>query len=312
MGRSLIHFLLIGACLFLASRWIAPRDRGPDPDGTIAITSDTIARIRREVLARTGRLPNAVELTVLIDAEIADEILYREALALGLAEHDGIVQRRLAQNMRFLRGDGEADSGALVREALALGLQRKDVVVRRRLVQRMQLAIETRARQPEPTDAELVDYLRRHPARFAEPARVAFSHVFFSRARRGEAAAGDARRALDRLVARGDAMPADGLGDPFLAPREQPLQSAHELGKLFGPGFANEVLALAPGGWAGPLRSTHGFHVVRVHERRPAAPLPIASVREEVRHAVLAERGQRALRRALDELRDGYHVTVER
>ena len=193
-----------------------------------------------------------------------------------------------------------------------MGMHRKDVVVRRRLVQRMQLAIESAGRGAEPSDAELAAYLADNRARYTAPARAAFSQVFFSRDQRGDAAAADARAALARLRERPDAAPTGELGDPFLGAMQQPLQSDHEIAKLFGPEFARAVLALPPGNWSGPIRSSYGFHLVRVRDRRPEVLPPLSEVRDEIRHALLTARGERELRRALDELRPRYRVTVER
>ena len=310
--RALVHFLLIGACLFAASRWLEPNGDATSAERQIAITADSLERLRRETLARTGRLPNAAELDALVDADIDDEILFREALALGLAERDAIVQRRLVQNMGFLGGDAEGDPDALIREAFAMGMHRMDIVVRRRLVQRMRLAIESGGRGAEPSDAELAAHLAENRARYTEPARAAFSQVFFSRDQRGDATAADARAALARLRERPDAALTGELGDAFLGAMQQPLQSDHEIAKLFGPEFARAVLALPPGSWTGPIRSSYGFHLVRVRDRRPEVLLPLSEVRDKVRHALLAARGQHELRRALDELRSRYQVTVER
>ena len=67
---------------------------------------------------------------------------------------------------------------------------------------------------------------------------------------------------------------------------------------------------LHPGSWEGPLPSSHGLHLVWVRERTPGAPLPLGAVRNEVRYALLVERGARALQKAIEELRDRYQVRV--
>jgi peptidyl-prolyl cis-trans isomerase C len=41
----------------------------------------------------------------LVEMKVREEILYREALALGLDKNDTIVKRRLAQKMEFLAED---------------------------------------------------------------------------------------------------------------------------------------------------------------------------------------------------------------
>jgi len=184
-------------------------------------------------------------------------------------------------------------------------------VVRRRLIQRVRLAIEARAKAEEPTEAELAGYLARHRERFSSPPRVRFSHVFVDRARRGSSAEADARVFLSSLREAGAEPSAeDELGDPFLAPSNAALRSEAELAKLFGPEFAGRVMALPPGSWQGPLLSSHGLHLVRVRERIPGAALPLGAVRNEVRYALLTERGERALQGAIEELRDRYQVRV--
>ena len=308
--RPLLQFLVLGALIFAADRWLFDREEDPQPT-LIEISSDQLAAIRRTALASSGRLPDQAELRALVDAEVAEEMLYREALALGLARRDEVVRRRLVRNMRFLNPEDERSSEALFQEALSLGMERSDLVVRRRLIQRMRLAIEARAKANEPTEAELVSYLARHQERFSSPPRVSFSHVFVDPARRGSSASADARMLLSKLRGAGGGPEAqDGLGDPFLAPGNGALGSERELAKLFGPEFAERVMDLRPGSWEGPLPSSHGLHLVLVRERMPGAPPPLGAVRNEVRYALLAERGERALQRAIEGLRDRYQVRV--
>ena len=87
----------------------------------------------------------------LVDARVREEILYREALALGLDKGDTIVKRRLAQKMEFLF---------------------EDVAALR-----------------EPTTDELRAWFEQHAARFARPARATFVHRYFSPDRRGSSGA---------------------------------------------------------------------------------------------------------------------------
>jgi parvulin-like peptidyl-prolyl isomerase len=310
--RPLFQFLLLGSLIFAADRWLL--DHGDPPARTvIEISADQLAAFRRSALASSGRLPDEAELRALIDAEVAEEMLYREALALDLPRRDEVVRRRLVRNMRFLRPEDERSDDALFQEALGLGMEQSDLVARRRLIQRMRLAIEALGRATEPTETELAAYLARHPERFSSPPRASFSHVFVDPARRGRSAEAEARELLAGLRAAGDGASTGtgaGLGDPFLVPRDDALHSERELAKLYGPDFARSVMDLAPGRWEGPLPSSHGLHLVRVRERRPGAPISLASVRGEVRYALLAERGEQALGRAIDELRRRYQVRI--
>jgi len=116
--RPLLKFLLIGALIFAADRWLLDRSDAPEPT-VIEISSDRVAAIRRSALASSGRVPDGAELRALIDAEVADEMLYREALALGLARQDEVVRRRLVRNMRFLHPADERSSETLFRRQSA-------------------------------------------------------------------------------------------------------------------------------------------------------------------------------------------------
>ena len=81
--RPLLQFLLLGTLIFAGDRWLLDRDEDPEPT-LIEISSDQLAVIRRTALASSGRLPDEAELRALVDAETAEEMLYREALALGV------------------------------------------------------------------------------------------------------------------------------------------------------------------------------------------------------------------------------------
>jgi hypothetical protein len=89
----------------------------------------------------------------------------------------------------------------LYREALALGLDRDDLVVRRRLVQKMEmLALRD---GPGVSEPDLMDHYLAHRADYALPESVSFRHVFFSAAARGADAHAAAGAALGDLRDRG-------------------------------------------------------------------------------------------------------------
>jgi hypothetical protein len=306
-ARLLLRFFALGALLFAAARWLAP-----DAPEEIVIGPGELAAARAEGLALLGRPPADVELGALVEARVRDEILYREALARGLDREDAAVRRRLVRNLAFLRGSAAPGDGAdaggeeeLYREALALGMDRSDTVVRRILVQRVRLEVEAPARAGEPTDEELRAFLARHPEQARAPARVAFRQLFFDPARRGPAAEEAARAAVAALATGGDAG-----GDPCLAETDQPLQAETHVARLLGSDFA-AALSVAPvGAWSGPLRSSLGWHAVRVAEREAGAALPFESQRSAARDALLAERAAEELERFLAERRGRYRVRV--
>jgi hypothetical protein len=181
----LVHFLLIGAVLFAISSW-----RG-ESIGTgrerIVVTGEQVAQIRESARLLQGREVEGAELAALVEPTIRDEVLYREALALGLDENDDEVRRRLIEKMSYLTQD---------------------------------LA------DPEPSsEAELRKFYDDLPARFEVPELATFDQVFFSPTTRGAAARADAEAAIATLEA--GAAPVDvGDRTPLRetyenAPREQ-------------------------------------------------------------------------------------------
>jgi hypothetical protein len=153
-----LHVALLGASLFALDAW---RRRPAGDAREVVVPASYVRSLRAELTQRHGRPPSAAELQAEVDGFVREEVLYREALALGL--------------------------------------DRGDVIVRRRLVQKMEFLVEDLAAPDAPTEAALEAQLRAHPDRYAAPARVSFRHVFFDRGRRGALVDADARTALQAL-----------------------------------------------------------------------------------------------------------------
>jgi len=100
----LVHFLALGVVLFAVHAW---RSEGTPPvDSRIEVSADRVAALAEAVrILNGGRQPTREELAPLVEPLIREEILYREALRLGLAEGDALVRERLVDKMRFLTED---------------------------------------------------------------------------------------------------------------------------------------------------------------------------------------------------------------
>ena len=266
MRRPLLRFVLLGTMLFALDRTLG--ERAP----------------------RAETNPRSAPGVALTD----DELLYREALARGFHESDTVVRRRLAMNLAFAEGERGRSEDELVREALALRMHESDLVVQRRLVQKMRLAFSDAARASEPSEAELAAYLAAHRARWTEPARVRATQLYFA-----------TREGAEAVAARLTARPEDalGLGEALPFAAQLPALSHDELARQLGAAFADAVFALEAGVWSAPLESSFGFHRVFVQEEAAARESPLAVVRSEVREALLAERSEAAVQKALAELR---------
>jgi parvulin-like peptidyl-prolyl isomerase len=197
------------------------------------------------------------------------------------------------------------------REAIAMGLDRDDTVIRRRLRQKLEFLVDGAEAQAPPTDAELQQWLDRHPALFQSEPRVALRQVFVSTGQRGTSARAEAERLLARLRSAGAAVKTDALGDATMLPQELPPGPISEVARTFGDEFVAGVESLPVGQWGGPVESAYGLHVVLLTERATPPPPALAELRPLVAREFLAERQRTRLEELYKGLLAKYTVTIE-
>ena len=300
-----LHFVVIGAMLFAAERLLSPPARTPSVDVVIPATRITA---REQRFARdTGRPPTVDERLALVEEEVDEEVLYREALARALDRDDRSIRGHLAEKMRFLEpapGGNVGDAPLLARRAIALGLDRSDAFVRRVLVEKMRLLAERESEEAEPDDATLAAFMAERPERWRLPARATLQHVFLR--------SPDPAR-TDALLAglRAGTIDYRAAGDPFHTGHVVPDAARPTLVNLFGDTIAEHALTAPVGEWSGPLRSPWGAHLVRIVARTPAVLPAVADVRRQLVLSWREERRQAHERAALARLRERWRVRVE-
>ena len=169
MRQPLVHFIIAGFALFVVYALLHPERFAADNSRRIELSATDVGTVELAFIARWQRPPTPTELRGLLATEVRNEILSREAIALGLEKDDVIVKRRLAQKMEFLADDMS-------------GLR-------------------------DPTPAELRAWFDQHKSEFAPATRITFRHVFFSTDLRGAGAEGAARKALTSASSRREAAP---------------------------------------------------------------------------------------------------------
>ena len=95
-----LHFLLIGAGVFGAYALL--RDPPPPPPERIVVTEALVDQLRAVFEATWRRPPSAVEMSHMLEDFVREEVLVREALALGMDRGDLVIRQRLRQKMEFL------------------------------------------------------------------------------------------------------------------------------------------------------------------------------------------------------------------
>jgi peptidyl-prolyl cis-trans isomerase C len=239
----LVLFLLLGATLYGASHWLG--GQRADRERRIAITPQLVAQQRALHEAQLGITPDAATLETLMETHIRDEALYREAKRLGLEQDDSVIRQRLIQKMETLLTDATA--------------------------------------VPIPTDAQLVEHLRTHAARFRIATRLSFEQRYFA-ANESNTISPEQRAsaALGLLAAGRSAVEADifALGDDF-----KDIDSDELISRFGESEMARAPLTAPLGTWLGPFKSGYGLHLIRVSHRTEGA-LPTLS---EAREPLLAD-----------------------
>ncbi len=238
----------------------------------IIVSEGTVDHLIELWIRTRQRPPTRQELRGIIDDYVIEEILYREGKALGLDQDDTIIRRRLRQKMEFL-ADDVADL-------------------------------------KEPAEEELQAFLDENPDRFRVDSRLTFEHIFFNVDRRGETSLDDAVSTRDRLVAGYDGDPRE-LGDGIPLPFKLEASSTREIASMFGLDFAQGVVELPIGEWAGPVQSGYGLHIVRISEYVPGRAPELTEVREFVVREWSAQRRVEVKNQFYDSFKERYKITIE-
>ena len=244
------------------------------------------------IFALFGNSTSADERRIVIDAARVERISGQYAQnfrrAPSAAELDALIRDDVKEEVYY-------------REALRLGLDRDDEVVRRRMRVKMEAFGDTAEDVAAPDDATLQRWLSGHPDRFAGEATYAFDQRYL-----GSEADG-AQVGLAQLRAG-----RDFAGAAIPLPAQFEAIGAGEAAELFGDDFAVALDRLPLGEWSGPVSSGVGQHLVRVRQRRAAAPPNLPTIRQRVendwRAAMARERTERAYRALLAR----YDVMIEK
>lgn len=103
LREPLLHFSVLGACLFALFAWTAD-DAMQAPDD-ILVDTVRIESLKAHFQRMWKREPTQEELPKLIKDWVREEVLYREGLALGLDKNDPLLRQRIVQKMEFISED---------------------------------------------------------------------------------------------------------------------------------------------------------------------------------------------------------------
>ena len=197
------------------------------------------------------------------------------------------------------------------REAMAMGLDRDDTIIRRRLRQKLEFLAEDAVGLAPPTDAELEAFLQAHKDTYSLDPEVAFRQVCLTPDRRGASLDEHARALRVRLSNAPPDTAIDALSDSVMLPQEVTRSTRTEIERQFGKPFADDLVKIEPGRWAGPIRSGYGLHLVFVREREPGRLLTLAEARSQLERDFTQDRRRQQIDAMYKQLLDRYHVVIE-
>jgi hypothetical protein len=259
LKEPLLHFLVIGAVLFGAYAWLN-RDGSNAGVQQVRLAESDVSWLKETFALERQREPTEEELRGLVRDFVKEALLARQAQELGLDKDDIVVRRRLAQKMSFLVQDNSRRA-----------TPNDDDLHRLYEAQRSQVeGNKAPSSQAESGPRTL----------FARP-RISFTHIFFSRDQRADAAA-DAREALRQLSQPERTPPIAELGDRVSIKSEFRNADERAVANQFGAKFAARIFELEPGSWQGPIESSQGVHLVRITQLVPAQLRPFDEVRGEL------------------------------
>jgi len=271
--EPLIQFLIIGGFIYGAyALFGAPEEDFRDT--TIVVDSNRINSMISEWESRWNRPPTRQEIDGLIQQYIREDVLYRQAVAMGLNEDDPITRRRMAQKLEFLTSD--------------------------------------LAQMQQPSEGELEQFFQESQASYRDPDMISFSHIFIDPDAREDTTLDDAAEILVQLRAVGETTEeALQLGDRFMLQNYFASATELDIRRQLGSGFSEVVMELEPGQWHGPVLSGYGVHLVYVYDFIKAPSPVFENVQTRVLEDWHAVKREEFNAQFLESLKSRYEIVID-
>ena len=271
LREPLFIFFLIGAALFAVDALRSPG--GEDTSFEIRVTEAQIDQLAAAWEGQSNRPPTEQELNGLIQSHITEEILMREAIALGLDQNDTIVRRRLAQKARFLLEDNIEIEGA--------------------------------------SEDDLEEFFQTNRSAYTIPAIFTFDHIYFSDSAK-ESELSTRLAGVREALSEDPPQDWRSLGDAFMLSRTIVRQPLKSIARTFGTDFSETLPSLETGSWVGPVTSGLGVHLIRIREKTEERIPEFPEVKGRVAQNYVAQARRSANIERMEDLRGQYTIVIER
>ncbi len=259
------HFLLIAFLIYLAQLFFSS---AKDEGEVITVTTKPLQVAWEE---SWGRAPTQAELESVIAKRVQDEMLFEEALAMGLHKDDSVIYERVLSKARLLFEENR------------LGSKVDEQTLRTYY------------------DANLDDY--RHGG------EISFSHLFISMEHQEPIQKAKSMLLLLRQD-KVKAEDIDAYGDDF-TPRHLTSADEEEISRLFGKSLYKQLLRLKRGEWHDYLISSKGIHLIYITERSGGKVISFEEVKKMVAYDYSYAAKRAAYERQKEEMAAKYKVVKE-
>ena len=314
-SHPLLKFFLIAGVFYVGTLSVKymemPLNLLPKEPILISLKHSELKKIEEE------HQGNSSNLAIAINALIDNEILYREAIKLGLALNDAIVIDRMVKNIEYVAEPSRVEQGLelvdltqVLDKEVEIELFKSDPIIRRRLIELAKLHFRQSMIIAHPADAELQAYMRNHPDSFSVPKRISFSQIYID-PKRVEGDIGVFLSEIEKKL-KGESPSnegfGNGLGHASILPTSQIFASNHQIGQQFGRVFSQAVNSAPLDTWVGPVNGALGVHFIKVTQVRESALTDLKSSYNRAFLGWLENKKRQVLNEQLDELRHGYLV----
>lgn len=284
LRQPLFHFLLIGLGFFVLFKFFG--DKNDLDSKTIVVDKQALMNyfqfqskaFNQEVFEQKMAAMSEDELEQLIKNYIQEEVLYREAVAMGLDKEDFVIKRRMIQKVEFI-SQGIAEVGA------------------------------------DLSEEEISKYYEENKKNYYQAPYVTFTHVFFGFEKwKPEGAKAKADAEINYLNKNNITFnQALSRGDRFFyhtnyVEREWDYVESH-----FGTEMTKSIFDAIPSNtqWIGPLRSEYGYHLVMVTNKVAGRYPELEEVLNRVTYDAQRDYINDQNEKAIQQIIDGYDVRVE-
>ncbi len=259
--------------------------------------------VARRASAMGGKIPPPMVQMLkkrTLDRLIDEHLIDRELAQADVAVDQGAIDKEFAKVKDRFPSDQafksflnqNSLSSAQMRENL-----RKDLKLREVLADKYGIRV---------TDQDVRDYYDANPTRFEREAQVQARHILIKVDKNASTEDVEkARQRADELSQQAKA------GDDFaeLAKKHSEGPSARRGGDLgfftkgrMVPEFAKAAFSMNPGEVSGPVRTSFGFHVIKVEATKPAGKVPFAEAEELIESQLERQKYRKAMQKFLAEL----------